>query len=377
MGKARNDKHDIRTTSFPHRTRPMTRPFPVLLALALAASPAAAAPPALEGVAPGVAQRGTEFTLTLTGARLAAPEELLLYAPGVICTKLVATSASEVRATLKAAADCRLGEHAFRLRTKGGVSPLRTFRVTPFPVVAESDEDKDTPAKAQLVPLNVSVAGTLEADGVDCYKVKLKKGERLAAEVEGVRMGGEMLDAALTVYGPDGKELASVDDTALFRQDPFVTLLAPADGLYTVAVSDTGGGGEDARYVLHVGTFVRPAAVFPAGGPAGKQVTVRLLGDAAGPRTQEVKLPARPDPGFELYPTDGTTTAPTPHPFRVSAFPNVVEVEPNDELRQATPSPGGWPVAFNGIIEKPGDRDHFRFTARKGDAHDLQAFAAP
>jgi hypothetical protein len=203
----------------------------------------------------------------------------------------------------------------------------------------------------------------------------LKKGQRLAAEVEAVRLGGELTDAVLTVLGPDGRELATVDDTPLFRQDPFLTLLAPADGVYTVQVRETNyGGGDNSRYVLHVGTFPRPAAVFPSGGQAGTRVEVKLLGDAGGERTQTVKLPA-PGDDFAFYPSDGTAAAPTPNPFRVSPFPNVIESEPNDDPRQATPSPHGWPVAFNGVLDRPGDVDHFRFRAARGDVIDVQAFA--
>ena len=36
---------------------------------------------------------------------------------------------------VKIAADCRLGEHAFRLRTATGLSELRTFWVGALPVV--------------------------------------------------------------------------------------------------------------------------------------------------------------------------------------------------------------------------------------------------
>jgi hypothetical protein len=251
---------------------------------------------------------------------------------------------------------------------------VRTFRITPFPVVAEK-EPNDTPRQAQPVPLNVSVAGAIESGGVDCFAVTLKKGQRLAAEVEAVRLGGELTDTVVTAFGPDGRELVTVDDTPLFHQDPFVTLLAPDDGVYTVQVRETNnGGGETSRYVLHVGTFVRPAAVFPPGGQAGNEVPVKLLGDAAGERTQTVKLPVSAD-GFAFYPSDGTVAAPTPNPFRVSPFPNVMEAEPNDDPRQATPSPHGWPVAFNGVLERPGDVDHFRFRAAKGDVIDVQAFA--
>jgi hypothetical protein len=331
-----------------------------------------AAPPAIEGIAPGIGQRGAEFTLTFTGARLADPQELMLYAPGVVCTKLDAKTENEVTATLKAAADCKLGEYAFRLRTKAGASAVHTFRVTPFPVVLEK-EPNDTREHAQPVPVNASAAGVIETGGTDHFAITLKKGQRLAAEVEGVRLGGELNDTAIEIFGPDGKQLAAADDTALFRQDPFVTLVAPADGVYVVQVRDTNfGGGDGHRYVLHVGTFSRPAAVFPAGGSAGTEVAVKLFG-AGEYRTVSVKLPPAGTP-FEFHPSDAGGAAPTPNPFRVSAFPNVNETEPNDEPKSAKAAVA-WPVAFNGIIEKPGDADHFRFRAKRGDVIDVNAFA--
>jgi hypothetical protein len=276
----------------------MTRTTVSLAALLLFPLAVEAAVPTVETAAPAVGQRGTEFTLTLTGARLTGAEELLIYEPGVVCTGLAVASPSEATATLRAAPDCRLDTYSFRLRSRGGVSEVRTFRITPFPVVEEK-EPNDTPHQARLLPLNVSVAGAIEAGGVDCFAVRLKKGQRLAAEVEAVRLGGEMTDTVVTILGPDGRELGSVDDTPLFRQDPFITLLAPDDGVYTVQVRETNnnnGGGDASRYVVHVGTFVRPAAVFPPGGQAGTEVQVKLRGDAAGERTQTVKLPASPSP---------------------------------------------------------------------------------
>jgi hypothetical protein len=352
----------------------MTRTTVPLVALLLFPLAADASVPTVETVAPAVGQRGTEFTLTLTGARLTGAEELLIYEPGVVCTRLAVASANEVRATLRAAADCRLGTYSFRLRSSGGVSEVRTFRITPVPVVAEK-EPNDSPREAQMLPLNVSVAGVIEAGGVDCFAVRLKRGQRLAAEVEAVRLGGEMTDTVVTIFGPDGRELGTVDDTPLFHQDPYITLLAPDDGIYTVQVRETNNGGGDAsRYILHIGTFVRPAAVFPPGGQAGTEIQLKLLGDAAGERTQTVKLPATTD-GFALYPSEDTVAAPTPNPFRVSPFPNLIETEPNDDLRQANLSPHGWPIAFNGVIDRLGDVDHFRFRAVSGDVIDVQAFA--
>lgn len=336
--------------------------------LAVAVGPLAAAPPSVESVAPGVGQRGSEFTLTLTGGRLADPQEVLFYSTGVTCTKLTAVDENEVTITLTAAADCPLGEHPFRLRTRGGASELRVFRITPLPVVAEV-EPNDRLTEAQVVPLGRTVTGVIESSDVDSFKITLKKGERLTAEVEGVRLANDMLDAVLTVFGPDGSPLATVDDTPLFRQDPFVSLLAPADGQYTVQVRDTAfGGGDTYRYALHLGHYPRPVAIYPLGAQEGTDTRVSFVGDSL---TQTVRPLAQGR--FELFTSDGTDSAPTSTPFRVSPFPNVLEVEPNDTTETATPAKS-WPVAFNGVIRKKGDADHFRFTAKNGDTIDVEAF---
>ncbi|MCX7701875.1 MAG: PPC domain-containing protein, partial [Gemmataceae bacterium] len=353
----------------------MTRIICLAVASVLSSVGAWGAPPSIESVAPGGGQRGTEFTLRLVGSRLSDPRGVLLYSPGVVCTKLEAKSDSEAILTLRAATDCRVGESAFRLWTPTGASELRTFRITPFPLITE-EEPNDDPSRAQAVPLNVTVAGIVESAGVDHFAVTLRQGQRLSAEVEGVRLGADVVDTVLTVFGPDGRELASNDDNPLFRQDPFVTLVAPNDGRYVVQVRDTSyGGGDTARYLLHVGTFFRPAAVFPPGGPAGSEIELRLVGDAAGERKQKLKLP-EPGAGFELYPTDGSTPpAPTPNPFRVSPFPNAIEVESNDQPDSVRGATESWPIALNGTIEKPGDVDHFRIRATAGDTIAVEAFA--
>src|SRR5947209_4563653 len=88
-----------------------------------------AAAPVLAGVAPRGGQRGTEVTLAFSGARLADAQEVLFYSPGFQVTKVQAVNDALVQATVKIAADCRLGEHAVRVRTATGISELRTFFV--------------------------------------------------------------------------------------------------------------------------------------------------------------------------------------------------------------------------------------------------------
>jgi hypothetical protein len=130
-------------------------------------------------------------------------------------------------------------------------------------------------------------------------------------------------------------------------------------------------------YRLHVGTFARPTGIFPAGGQAGTELKVRVLGDPRGAWDQTVRLPANGlgDSPFVAVDADGVS-APSPNRLRVSPFPNVLEVEPNDAA-DAVPETqaADLPAAFNGIIGKPGDVDCFRFKAKKGEQFRIHALA--
>ncbi|HEY2250142.1 MAG TPA: PPC domain-containing protein, partial [Planctomycetaceae bacterium] len=348
----------------------------LLLCVVCAAETAQAAAPQVENVALAVGQRGAEFSLRLVGSGLADAAEIMLYSPSVTSVGMTAESDNEVSFQLRAAADCRLGSHAFRVRTKQGISELRTFRVTGLPVVSET-EPNGSLAEAQPVTANVTIAGVVAAGDVDCFQVTLRRGDRLAAEVEAVRLGGALLDTVLTVYGPDGNRLVSVDDTSLFRQDPFVTLVVPEDGRYVVQVRETNyDGDEHSRYALHLGLFPRPAFVYPAGGQVNQALTVRFGGDAAGDFDQEVRLPEAPDGRFGLYAMRHELAAPTPNPFRVSAFGNFLESEPNDSPTKAGSAVAELPVAFNGILDRAGDVDCFRFAASAGASYQFEAFAS-
>jgi hypothetical protein len=114
-----------------------------------------------------------------------------------------------------------------------------------------------------------------------------------------------------------------------------ISLIAPADGVYTIAINDTAfDGGDDYRYALHIGTFVRPSAVFPAGGQIGVENRIRLFGEPSGELTQIVKPEANSSLDMELFATDGKTTAPTAYPFAYRLFRTFSK--PNPTIPQRT-----------------------------------------
>ena len=354
---------------------PMSR-LPILSAfLALGAS-LSAGTPRLQHIEPAGAQRGGEMEIVCSGSNLSDPREFLFDTAGFTVSDIKEPTAGRFKAKVKVAPDVRLGEHQFRVITASGISDVRLFYVSPYPMVAEAPKPKDNPDQPQAVPLGVTVFGHTPNDEQDKYEVQAKKGQRLSVEVIGVRTQTQSVyDPHLTITKPDGTLLAEVDDTAFTQQDPVATIVAPADGKYIVTVKDsTNSGGGQCAYLMHIGAFARPLAVFPAGGPSGEEVKLKFIGDAAGPIEKTVKLPAQPDERFEVFPEQEQPT-PQPNYIRVVNAVNTFEAEPNDDITKATAISLAAPFAINGIIEKKGDVDCYKFTAKKGQDYDLTVWA--
>ena len=333
---------------------------------------ARAASPHLSDISPPGVQRGADTDVVISGDHIEDARGLLFYNSGVQLLSLQSGSNGRFQARLRAAPDCPLGEHELRLWTASGISELLPLYVSPFPNVACSGSNH-TIARAQPVPVNSTVNGVIHDETIDYYSIQAKKGDRITAEVEGMRLAREMLDPWAAILDAHGRQLASNDDNALLVQDPLVSIIAPADGAYIAAVREsTWGGGSRSFYRLHVGTFPQPVATFPPGGPAGQALPVTFLGDVKGPIPATLQLPAVSSvPSVVSVPTGD---APAPLPIRVSPFPNILAQPPNDTVAHATAAQS-IPVAFNGIIAKPGARDYFRFHATRGQSLDITVYA--
>lgn len=331
--------------------------------------------PQLKDISPNGGQRGTELTVSFIGERLEDTEEVLSYEPGLEVKHLGSISNNLVKAELRILPECRLGEHHLRLRAAGGISELRTFMVGPFPVVEESEPNNE-PAKAQKLALNTTVCGVIQNEDVDCFAVEMKHGQRLSAEVEGMRLGRGVFDPRLAVLGPGGAVLADVDDTWLCQQDPFVSLVAPTDGTYVIRLREaTYGGDNNCHYRLHIGTFPRPTSVFPLGGRIGETLKLRCFSAATGEFNYEVKLPELPQEQFGVFAELDDLPTPTPNWLRVSPFPNVLALPPNQDREHATEAAQPPPFALNGVLLAQGQEDWFRFPASKGVPLALTVYA--
>ena len=333
--------------------------------------------PTVGQIIPAAAQRGTEAEVLLTGGNLGDARTLLFDEPGIECVSVSEVTGGKFKAKLKVAVDARLGEYGFRAITNSGIAEVRLFYVTPYPVVKEADEDKVDPYKVQPAKLGTTIYGTAPGEDQEHFEFDAKKGQRISAEVVAVRITTQsLLDAHLKITDAAGKELVEMDDGAFTRQDPALSIIAPEDGKYRVILRDSTNNGTGAcNYLLHFGSHPRPTVVYPLGGMAGETVKFTMLGDAGGPFEQTVKLPANPQDRFEVFAQKDGITAPQANYIRVSPFPNVMEVEPNNTFETATPVKLAPPVALNGIIQEKGDVDFFKFPAQKGMVYEINVRA--
>ena len=341
----------------------------------------------IERVTPRIAQRGTTVEVTIQGGWLKEPREVIFSTPGLRAIEIEPLPSLQPPITLahggriedqmkcrfEIAADCLAGEHQFRIRTADQLSTLATFHVSPFPVVDAPDVPHHTIATALPVPLNVTIRQNRSADGLHLFKVPAAPGTRLTAEVEAVRLadvhyGDSEFDLALRILDANGRELAANDDNPLHLQDPFISLKLPnhlpGDSVY-VEVGPSVAGQGNVPYCLHVGSFSRPLAVFPPGGPSGKPLQAKLLGDPMGDVDQAIAIPDVPGTFAQFG------DAPSPLLLRSSPFPNVLEEREATDTRISS-----LPVALNGVLDKPGDTDAFRLSVKQGDRYRVRVYSA-
>ena len=106
----------------------------------------------------------------------------------------------------------------------------------------------------------VMVRGVMEKGRKDSYLFEAQKGERIIFEVFARRLKSP-LDSLIQVYDGKGKRIAVNDDCERLKAgvilhgaaDSYLDFTVPADGRYTVTVSDTSGlGGRDYVYYLRI-----------------------------------------------------------------------------------------------------------------------------
>ena len=125
---------------------------------------------------------------------------------------------------------------------------------------------------------------------------------------------------------------------------------------------------------MHVGSFRRPVAILPPGGPPGQPLTAKCI-DILGNEWEETfAVSDRPQDAFPIWSQIDGLRSPSPNWIRVNALPNALEVEPNEDHNKIETA-HAIPAAFNGILQSKGDRDFYVFEAKKNQQVEVRVHA--
>ena len=302
-----------------------------------------------------------------------------------------------VRLQVTLAPDAEPGPRELRLETPGGLSNRLVFcvgRLPEFreqePEIAATPRDARGPISSPLTPethitlpavvngqiiphepdMFRSGPGRFTPGDVDRYRFEARKGQQLVVAAGARQLIPYLADAVpgwfqatLALYDAKGKELA-YDDDYRFHPDPVLFYKIPEDGQYVVEITDAiSRGRPDFVYRIAIGELPFITSIFPLGGRAGEQTTVELTGWnlPADKLTMDAQDKA---PGiYPLSVRKGDMTSNTV-PFAVDTLPECLEKEPNNSPQTAQPVT--LPLIVNGRIDRPSDRDVFRFAGRAG-----------
>lgn len=353
--------------------------------------------PQLRSVFPAGGRRSESTTLVVEGSDLEGPLSLWFDDPAL---KAEPVEGKPGTFLVTVGPDATVGHHDVRVLSPLGLSNARAFVVGPFPEVRESDPN-DTPGQAAEVPIPCAIEGqTNPATDRDFFAFPGRAGQRVRIELEAYRIDSR-LDGRLILHGPDGRIVAECEDA--FGLDPILDVKFPQDGRYVVEVTDVVyAGSPDHVYRLTIEEGPHIDAIQPLAARPGSEGVFRLLGRGLGgtelaelridgspveERPAPIRLPgeglqARPSrfvpsfaaaiPGieFRLDEKDGIVSNPA---FIAAAVdPIVTEVEPNGLAPEAQALT--LPCDVSGSLDRPGDRDRFRITGKKGEVWRIELY---
>jgi hypothetical protein len=291
------------------------------------------------------------------------------------------------------AAGAPTGTRELRLETPAGLSNPLVFQIGSLgEVVNKRVDDDDTPRQGGLgqiraqgpqppssqptvdIQLPSTVNGQILSGQVDRYRFAARKGQHLVIAVSAQQLMPYLADAvpgwfqaAITLRDEHGAEVAAAGSFR-FHPDPVLHYDMPRDGKYVVEISDSiFRGREDFVYRMSLGELPYVTSIFPLGGKSGTVASVAVDG---------WNLP------FASVPADGTRGQAGGHredkllndlSFAWDSLPECNEQEPNDSPEQAQKIT--LPMIINGRIDRPGDRDVFRFEGKKDQTIVAEVYA--
>jgi WD40 repeat protein len=329
------------------------------------------------GVPTKLTLRGTGF-VALTGLALRGPDGKTL-SPSVVFLKTL--EANAVVAELTTAGALPRGEYqivSLSGKTKGEVPQTMpaTINIDDRPQSTEAEPNQLAKSSA-VIAQNTGVWGACAMPGdVDHFRFDAKKGQTVVCRIEAKTMNS-MLNGFLALLDPVGETVASNNDFD-GSQDPLVAYTIPADGQYTVRVSDQAMTGSPQHfYRLTVGTLPLATGVFPQNVTIGRETALQLIGfNLPAGVTTKVKPAAAGEMPVAI--ADAALRTTKPLKVMATADAETIELEPNDAPAAAklTVTPAFVAGRIAPAAGAANDVDLIRFASKKGQTWIIETEAA-
>ncbi len=273
-------------------------------------------------------------------------------------------------ATLKIAADAKLGTRDWSVSTAQGVTVPMKFVIGQFPELVE--EEIEGKPLAQLVKLPVTINGrTFPREDVDLWSFDLAAGQTLTCLVTAQDIDSPV-EAHLELLDPSGKRITEA--TAGQGADPLLRFTAKTAGRYAVQINDANFGGlQHHVYRLTLTTGPVVDSVFPLGGRKGETLKLQLAGVGLDRSTIDLPLPS--DSEQIIFRPDFAAARELGQVLEISEYPELIEpATVNNDVASAVNAV--VPSVLNGRVESAGDVDVWKVEAKKGEQLLFEVHAA-
>ena len=379
-----------------------------------AAATCADEPPQLDYLFPAGGQQGTTVEIEIGGYLDPWPVEVWTDCPGLrfeVVKDAFVHTATETESSpgillyerkgigklvVKIAEDAPIGRHLVRVYTPYGTSAPMPFAVGHRQEQSDQ-EPNDVVDRAQPISqLPVTINGRLWGDharqvrsrdlrtgrvhfrtDTDTYAIALKAGQWLIASTEAYALG-YAIDTVLDLRDSNGAKLAHNNDVHYSTHDSFLAYKAEESGTYFLQVlafhlqRPTSNQKPDlllrdsAVYRLTLSHGPHARYTFPAAVRRGEKTPLHVYGINLPSPTGVLIHELAPS---DYHAVDDYVVAATPKfenrlRLEVADCEAIQEIEPNDQRSVAQTV--SMPVDAHGRIDRPGDKDYFAFTAKKG-----------
>jgi len=344
--------------------------------------------PRFDSISPRTVVRGQKVKLTLHGQNVSAADRLFVshgLKPALLPPD--EKNANAAFCEVEIPADMGPEMISIRLHTPLGTAGSKSFYIGPFAELGEKEEN-GTRDKATPATFPITLVGTINSRGDrDLWSFDAAAGQELSFVLVGPNMGSS-LQARMSLIDDQGTVLKRVTRKPA-RGETVLTHRFDTAGKFFLQVEDRDYmGGGNHYYYIHAGAFPYVTAVWPLAVRAADQGTalpneVTAIDVRGANLLPETKLRPTPGAGAHFvapFATAGKTL--NSARYESSVFAEFVESDSNDTPQQAQmlPVPAGVTGRFKSekAGEQPaakGDRDHFAFTAKKGDRLTIETLA--